>query len=101
MTDMNEDLEKYSSHYNENELWEKLRKFAKKAGIKVTYAALLLYYVLKNPATSGKDRATGSFLFPQKGRLSAFSGIAALDSPAAEKYNKLYKSYLLYRRVKQ
>ena len=31
----------------------------------------------------------------------AFSGIAALDSPAAEKYNKLYKSYLLYRRVKQ
>ena len=43
MTDMNEDLEKYSSHYNENELWEILGKFGRKAGIKVTYAALLLY----------------------------------------------------------
>ena len=69
MTDMNEDLEKYSSHYNENELWEKLRKFGRKAGIKVTYAALLLYYVLKNPATSGKDRAKiicalGYFILP-------------------------------------
>ena len=69
MTDMNEDLEKYSSHYNENDLWEKLQKFAKKAGIKVTYAALLLYYVLKNPATSSKDRAKiigalGYFILP-------------------------------------
>ena len=69
MTDMNEDLEKYSSHYNENELWEKLRKFGRKAGIKVTYAALLLYYVLKNPTTSGKDRAKiigalGYFILP-------------------------------------
>ena len=69
MTDMNEDLEKYSSHYNENELWEKLRKFGRKAGIKVTYAALLLYYVLKNPATSPKDRAKiigalGYFILP-------------------------------------
>ena len=69
MTDMNEDLEKYSSHYNENDLWEKLRKFGRKAGIKVTYAALLLYYVLKNPATSTKDRAKiigalGYFILP-------------------------------------
>lgn len=69
MTNMNEDLEKYSSHYDENELWEKLRKFGRKAGIKVTYAALLLYYVLKNPATSSKDRAKiigalGYFILP-------------------------------------
>ena len=69
MTNMNEDLEKYSSHYDENELWEKLRKFGRKAGIKVTYAALLLYYVLKNPTTSGKDRAKiigalGYFILP-------------------------------------
>ena len=60
MTDMNEDLEKYSSHYNENELWEKLRKFGRKAGIKVTYAALLLYYVLKNPARSSARWAISS-----------------------------------------
>ena len=37
--------------------------------IKVTYAVLLLYYVLKNPATSSKDRAKiigalGYFILP-------------------------------------
>ena len=66
---MNEDLEKYSSHYEDNAFWEKLQKFARKAGIKVCYAALLLYYVLKSPATSGKDRAKiigalGYFILP-------------------------------------
>ena len=64
-----EEMVKYAKHYDENELWEKLRRFAKKAGIKVTYAALLLYYVLKNPATSSKDRAKiigalGYFILP-------------------------------------
>ena len=64
-----EEMVKYAKHYDENELWEKLRRFAKKAGIKVTYAALLLYYVLKNPATSAKDRAKiigalGYFILP-------------------------------------
>ena len=66
---MNEDLEKYSSHYEDNAFWEKLQKFARKAGIKVSYAALLLYYVLKSPTTSGKDRAKiigalGYFILP-------------------------------------
>ena len=64
-----EEMVKYAKHYDENELWEKLRKFGRKAGIKVTYAALLLYYVLKNPATSSKDRAKiigalGYFILP-------------------------------------
>ena len=64
-----EEMGKYAKHYEENELWEKLRKFGRKAGIKVTYAALLLYYVLKNPATSSKDRAKiigalGYFILP-------------------------------------
>ena len=66
---MNEEIEKYSGHYDENEFWEKLKKYARKAGIKVAYAALLLYYVLKNPATSTKDRAKilgalGYFILP-------------------------------------
>ena len=64
-----EEMVKYSKHYDENALWEKLRKFAKKAGIKVCYAALLLYYVLKSPDTSSKDRAKilgalGYFILP-------------------------------------
>ena len=64
-----EEIVKYSGHYEENAFWTKLQKFARKAGIKVTYAALLLYYVLKSPETSGKDRAKiigalGYFILP-------------------------------------
>ena len=64
-----EEIVQYSKHYDENALWEKLRKFAKKAGIKVCYAALLLFYVLKSPDTSSKDRAKilgalGYFILP-------------------------------------
>ena len=64
-----EQMTQYSGHYEENAFWEKLQKFARKAGIKVSYAALLLYYVLKSPTTSGKDRAKiigalGYFILP-------------------------------------
>jgi len=64
-----EEIVEYAAHYDENELWSKLRKVGRVAGIKVTYAALLLYYVLKSPATSGKDRAKilgalGYFILP-------------------------------------
>ena len=64
-----EELVEYAGHYEENAFWEKLKKFGRVAGIKVTYAALLLYYVLKSPSTSGKDRAKiigalGYFILP-------------------------------------
>ena len=64
-----EEMARYSGHYDENAFWAKLQKFARKAGIKVTYAALLLFYVLKSPTTSNKDRAKiigalGYFILP-------------------------------------
>lgn len=64
-----EELATYSGHYDENAFWKKLKKFARKAGIKVSYAALLLYYVVKSPETPGKDRAKiigalGYFILP-------------------------------------
>ena len=64
-----EEMARYSDHYDEDAFWEKLKKFARKAGIKVCYAALLLYYVLKSPSTSAKDRAKiigalGYFILP-------------------------------------
>ena len=64
-----EQMTQYSGHYEENAFWAKLQKFARKAGIKVSYAALLLYYVLKSPSTSTKDRAKiigalGYFILP-------------------------------------
>lgn len=36
----------YSKHYSEKSLFEKIMKFAKKAGIKVVYTVLLLYYTM-------------------------------------------------------
>lgn len=64
-----EEIVRYAGHYDENAFWEKLKKFARKAGIKVTYGALLLFYVVKSPGTSTKDRAKilgalGYFILP-------------------------------------
>ncbi|MBQ6763070.1 MAG: DUF1232 domain-containing protein [Bacteroidales bacterium] len=66
---MEDGYDSYQQHYDENDFWEKLRRFARKAGIKVCYAALLLYYVLKSPMTTSKDRAKiigalGYFILP-------------------------------------
>ena len=38
----------YGKEYSEASFWEKVKKFGKKAGVKVVYAALLLYYTLKD-----------------------------------------------------
>lgn len=63
------DLTKYQGHYSENNFWSKLSKVAKSAGVKVVYAVLLLFYVLKSKDTSGEDRAKivgalGYFILP-------------------------------------
>lgn len=39
---------KLSEQYSEESFWEKIKKFGKKAGNKVVYAALLLFYCLKD-----------------------------------------------------
>lgn len=41
-----ENAEKFGSNYNEPDFWKKLKSLAGKAGRKVAYNALLLYYVL-------------------------------------------------------
>ena len=61
--------EYYSKQYSEDSFWDKLLNFAKKAGAKVSYAALLLYYVMKKPTTPKwvKTSIVGSlgyFIFP-------------------------------------
>ncbi len=63
------DVEKYQKHYNEQDLARKLKKAARKAGIKVIYLALLLYYVLKSPSVTKADKgkiwgALGYFILP-------------------------------------
>lgn len=63
------DLEKYQEHYDEKKFGAKLPKVARKAGSKLVYAVLLLYYVLRSKAVSNADKAKiygalGYFLLP-------------------------------------
>ncbi|MBQ1940265.1 MAG: DUF1232 domain-containing protein [Alistipes sp.] len=63
------EVENYSEHYSETGLKEKLQKVAKRAGVKVVYYVLVLYYALQSPATSKKDRtliigSLGYFILP-------------------------------------
>ena len=62
-------IEKYQDRYNEQDFIAKVTKAAKKAGIKVVYLALILYYVLKSPKVKMADKgkiwgALGYFILP-------------------------------------
>ena len=63
------DIEKYQEHYDESKLGSKLPRVARKAGSKLVYSVLLLYYVLRSKTVSNADKAKlygalGSFLLP-------------------------------------
>lgn len=63
------DCSKYEKKFSDKSFWEKLSEFAKVAGVKVVYSALLLYYVLEKPEIPVKVKATvigalGYFIFP-------------------------------------
>ena len=45
------DLVKYKDHYSEKAFWDKIRRIASKAGAKVVYYALVLFYTLTDPDT--------------------------------------------------
>ncbi len=51
-----DNYDKYQRYFSDDQFWGKMKKLARKAGIKVVYAALLLYYVLRNPGTPRADR---------------------------------------------
>ena len=60
---------RYSKHFSEKSLWEKIKEYSKEAGVKVVYVALLLYYVLKDDAVAIKSKLTiaaalGYFILP-------------------------------------
>jgi uncharacterized membrane protein YkvA (DUF1232 family) len=63
------DFEKYSSKYTDQKLFEKLKKFAMKAGKKLVYVVLLLYYTLQKDNVPKKVKAViigalGYFISP-------------------------------------
>ncbi len=64
-----ETISGYAQVYNPSKLLEKLGNVAKKAGVKVVYAALLLYYALLDGDVPLKDKAIvvgalGYFILP-------------------------------------
>lgn len=63
------EIEKYQKNYSESGLQHKIKSVARWAGAKVTYAVLLLYYVLQSPTISKADKskiygALGYFILP-------------------------------------
>lgn len=62
-------MDEMEKHYSDEKFWEKLKKFALRAGHSVVYTALLLYFVLQKPDLPAKARVTilaalGYFIFP-------------------------------------
>ena len=62
-------IEKSQKKYSEEGFKTKLSKVSRKAGLKVVYATLLLYYALNSPSISAKDKgiiygALGYFILP-------------------------------------
>ena len=49
-----DNLPKYGKHFSEQKFWKKIGRVAKKAGVKLVYYALVLYYVLMSPDTPRK-----------------------------------------------
>lgn len=63
------DFDQYRDYFNDSDLWEKIKKVAKKAGIKVVYAALVLYYLTTEGDIPIKEKvliygALGYFILP-------------------------------------
>ena len=59
----------YSKEYSESSFWNKVKKFASKAGSKVIYTALKLYYTMQSPDTPAWAKAViigalGYFISP-------------------------------------
>jgi uncharacterized membrane protein YkvA (DUF1232 family) len=60
---------RFERFFTEESLWKKISKFSKVAGIKVVYAALLLYYIMTDRLVGVKTKlsiaaALGYFILP-------------------------------------
>ena len=80
-------IKEYEKQYSEEKFWSKVTIVAKKAGIKVIYMALLLYYALDSTSLSVKDRALiigalGYFILPLDLVSDLMPAIGFLDDAA-------------------
>ena len=81
-------LDKYASYYNPTAFFDKIKKYAKKAGVKTVYVALILYYASFDKSLPVKDRlmvvaALGYFILPLDLIPDALPGGFADDAAAA------------------
>ena len=51
------DFMSYASKFSKNDFVEKISRIAKRAGAKLVYAALILFYTLQSDKISAKDKA--------------------------------------------
>ena len=51
------DFMSYANKFSQSEFVEKISRIAKRAGAKLVYAALILYYTLQSDKVSAKDKA--------------------------------------------
>ncbi|MBO1583385.1 YkvA family protein [Bacillus sp. XF8] len=66
---LEKEMTRSSRHYSDNQFWEKVKKYAKKAGTQAVYTVLLLYYVLQKDTVPMKTKgiilgALGYFILP-------------------------------------
>ena len=86
---------KYAKEYNEERLWGKIKNVAKKAGIKVIYYALLLFYALQSDNVTMAEKALivaalGYFILPLD-LIPDFIPIAGYGDDAAVLYGLIQK----------
>ena len=51
------DLQKYKEKFSQKNFIEKIQRVAKRAGVKLVYVALILYYLIESNKISVKDKA--------------------------------------------
>ena len=83
-----EQMKRSEKYYSDDKFWDKLKKFAKKAGSSVVYAVLLLYYTLQKPEVPKKTKvviigALGYFILPVDLMPDMIMGIGFTDDLGA------------------
>lgn len=90
------DFEAYRQYFNDSDLWLKVARVARKAGIKVVYAALVLYYLARDGEMPLKDKlmiygSLGYFILPIDMIPDTLIALGFTDDFAALAY-ALYKA---------
>jgi uncharacterized membrane protein YkvA (DUF1232 family) len=95
----------FTRFFNEPALMAKIRKFYVKAGQKVIYAVLLLFYVFKNPGVDFKTKLTiaaalGYFIVPVDAVFDLARVLGFIDDLGVLVYTQVRISSLITPEIK-